>query len=155
MSVTHNRSDPWIPAAAPFAAVGLACIIGGGLLAAISAHDPTRHGMWTVAYLVLVGGVAQAGLGIGQALLGRDQPSTRTLALQFAGVNVGNAAVIAGTLLEEAWLVDIGGALLALALILFLGGVRGVPSSWPVLLYRALIGFVLVSIPVGLVLARL
>ena len=108
-----------------------------------------------VAYLVLVGGVAQVALGAGQAILAREVPSRTTATSEIALLNGGNAGVIAGTLLERTWLVDAGAILLVIALYLFLRGVRGVPPTVPVIVYRLLIVFVMGSIPVGLVLARL
>jgi hypothetical protein len=67
----------------------------------------------------------------------------------------GNGAVLAGTLLGATWLADIGGVLLGAALMLALAGIRGAVRrpAWPLHLYRALIALVLVSIPVGLVMA--
>lgn len=140
---------------APFVVLGSACVVGGGLLAAVTASRPSQEGMWTVAYLVLVGGVAQLVLGAGQPLLAARRPSPRTLALELVAFNVGNAAVIAGTLLERAWVVDAGGALLVLALALFLYGVRGGRPGLALLAYRLVAGVVLVSIPIGLVLAHI
>ncbi|HYI23946.1 MAG TPA: hypothetical protein VD767_00920 [Thermomicrobiales bacterium] len=145
--------DRW-PAAAPFVIAGTASVIAGGLIAAVTAHDPTRHGVWTVAYLVLVGGVAQLALGIGQAIFTREPPGQTTTWVEFIGFNAGNAGVIAGTLTGQTWLVDAGSVLLAGALILFLRSVLGVPRTVPVLVYQVLIVFVLGSIPVGMLLAR-
>src|SRR5664280_344044 len=45
-------------AALPFAAVGAACIVAGGLVAAVSAPAPSEHASWAAAYLVLVVGAA-------------------------------------------------------------------------------------------------
>jgi hypothetical protein len=77
---------------------------------------------------------------------------------------LGNAGVVVGTLIDTVWLVDVGGALLVVALALMVWGVRaGVeavphrPQAWVVALlwlYRVLVVVLLVSIPVGLVLAR-
>jgi hypothetical protein len=155
MDKSRTSLDERWPVAAWFVIAGACCVIAGGLIAAITAHDPTRHGVWSVAYLVLVGGVAQVALGAGQAILARELPDHTTTTLEFVALNAGNAAVIAGTLLDLTWLVDAGGILLIATLILFLRGVRGVPNIAPVLVYRALIVFVMGSIPVGLVLARL
>src|SRR5664280_2796146 len=66
-------------AALPFAAVGAACIVAGGLVAAVSAPAPSEHASWAAAYLVLVVGVAQAALGVGQALLALRVPSRRNV----------------------------------------------------------------------------
>ena len=78
--------------------------------------------------------------------------------------NLGNAAVIAGTLLTATYLVDVGGVILLIPLLLLLwivirlkqptDGVPGrgaITARWlPVVLLLALI----VSIPIGLVLAH-
>jgi hypothetical protein len=147
-------SQTRLRAAAPFAAVGAACVIGGGVVAAATAHAPTEHALWAVAYLVLVGGVGQLALGAGQAWLAAAPPSNAVLAVEFAAWNVGNAAVIAGTIADVVWLTDAGGVLLVLALALLLAGTAGARSGWLLRGYRVLIAIVLISIPVGLVLAR-
>jgi hypothetical protein len=106
------------PAALPFAAVGAACIVAGGLVAAVSAPAPSEHASWAAAYLVLVAGAARAALGVGQALLAPRVPSRRTIAVQFTAWNLGNGAVMAGTLAGITSLVDTGGALLVALLLL-------------------------------------
>jgi hypothetical protein len=103
------------PAALPFAAVGAACIAAGGLVAAVSAPAPSEHASCAAAYLVLVAGAA---LGVGQALLAPRVPSRRTVAVQFTAWNLGNGAVMAGTLAGITSLVDTGGALLVALLLL-------------------------------------
>jgi len=139
----------------PFAAFGTACVVAGGLVAAAVAMAPSELGSWAAAYLVLVGGVAQVALGAGQALLAPRSPGRRAVAAELAGWNAGNGAVLAGTLLGATWLADAGGVLLAAVLVLALAAVRGAvrQPSWPLHLYRALVALVLVSIPVGLVIA--
>ncbi|TAL95934.1 MAG: hypothetical protein EPN69_05000 [Rhodanobacter sp.] len=70
---------PWcerISSALPFLVVCALAIVGGGALAAAMAHAPSRKLMWAVAYLVLVVGVTQAALGVGQAL---PQPGSLSL----------------------------------------------------------------------------
>jgi hypothetical protein len=154
MSSNHSFPSNRLRASAPFVTTGTACVVGGGLISAILAHDPTRHAMWVVAYLVLVGGVAQITLGLGQTLLANPTPTRATGATELLAFNAANVAVLAGTLMDREWLVDVGGVVLAAALLLFLRGVRRVPASLPVMVYRTLIVFVLGSIPVGLVLAH-
>lgn len=146
---------PRWPAASPFLALGTACIVAGGLVAAAVAMAPSQLGSWAAAYLVLVGGVAQVALGAGRALLASRPPGRRAVAAELAGWNAGNGAVLAGTLLGITWLADVGGVLLIAALVLALAGVRGAARrpAWPLHLYRALITLVVVSIPVGLVIA--
>lgn len=151
-------SDPGLPArlrpALPFVAVGAACVVAGGLVAAVTAPAPTEHGSWAAAYLVLVGGVAQIALALGQSWLAPAAPSRRLLAGEYVAWSLGNAAVLIGTLAEVPAVVDIGGALLVAALAIFAIAVRGGRRHWALLVYRALVVLMLVSIPVGLVLDR-
>jgi hypothetical protein len=110
-----------------------------------------------VAFFVLVCGVAQIALGLGQSLLATTVPARRTIVTELVAFNAGCALVLAGTVAERLLVTDAGGALLALALVSLFRGVGGasVRASWAVNLYRALIAIVLVSIPIGLVLAHL
>lgn len=144
----------------PAAALGALCIVAGGLLAAASAPMPSEKASWAAAYLVLVGGVAQIGFGLGQATY-HASASTRSVLAHLVGWNLGNALVMAGTLAGLTALTDVGGALLVAALLLLAPGLRSargpVRRSIPWLLwgYRAVVLLLLISIPVGLVLARL
>lgn len=161
MDIEAPEADGWIDkrrwaAAAPFGLAGTACIIGGGLLAAITAHAPTEHSSWAAAYLVLVGGVAQIGLGFGSAALAPRIASRAARIGILALWNTGNALVMAGVLTSLNVLVDAGGIALVIALVFALRSIRH--STGPALLRRAywLLAMVLgVSIPTGLVLARL
>lgn len=144
----------------PFAVAGMLCVVSGGLIAAVTASAPTEHGTWAVAYLVLVCGVAQTGLGLGQALSTSHTPAP-VVAVQWVGWNLGNAAVLVGTLTGRTAVVDVGGVLLVVALLLlarglFPAGVRRVAGAhrWFRYVYGLLILLLLISIPVGLVLAR-
>lgn len=140
-----------------FVAIGVGCIIVGGLVAAVTGPTGFKDGSWAAAYLVLVAGVAQLGLGAGQALLAAEPPTRRLVIGELAAWNSGNVAVLAGTFLGSPLLVDAGGLALVVALGLFLHGVRGsrVKGRWPLVLYRLLAGVVAVSIPVGLALSAL
>lgn len=153
MSETSLRRN----AALPFAAVGALGIVAGGLVAAVSAPAQSEHGTWAAAYLVLVVGVAQAALGVGQALIAPRAPSQRMVLTQVIAWNVGSAAVIIGTLTDTIPLVDAGGAVLLVALLLLLRGAHGATTSsrWLVVTFWLLGVVLVVSIPVGLVLARL
>lgn len=139
-------------------AAGIGCIIAGGLVSAIAASvAPSENSSWAVAYLVLVGGVAQMVIGLGQARLA---PVPRAfLAAEFVMWNGGNAAVMAGQLLGQELILDAGGAILAIALVLLIFGVRSAAPTakldrWGLLVYRAVMVVVLVSIPVGLVIGH-
>lgn len=142
--------------ARPFVAMGIVCVVAGGLVAAVTAMAPSEQGSWVAAYLVLVAGVAQAALGAGQALLAPAPPSRRVMASEFAAWNAGNAAVLVGTLVDVMPVVDAGGGLLVIALALWIAEVHGVSrhGDWGLRLYRLLVGLLLVSILIGLLLAR-
>jgi hypothetical protein len=145
----------------PFAVIGAVCIVGGGLVAAVTALAPSEQGSWAAAYLVLVGGVGQIALAAGQAVFS-PWVSTRLLAAQLTGWNAGNAAVLGGTLLGLTALIDAGGGLLVATLALFAHAMHTATAPlqpgrrrWLLIGYRLLVLIVLVSIPIGLVLARL
>jgi hypothetical protein len=131
--------------------------VAGGLVAAVTALAPSQLASWTTAYLVLVGGVAQAALGAGRALLIARPLGRAGITAELTAWNAGNGAVLAGTLLGATWLADVGGVLLAAVLALMIAATRGATRqpAWPLHLYRALAALVLVSIPVGLVIAGL
>ncbi|MEP6796575.1 MAG: hypothetical protein ABI890_00445, partial [Lapillicoccus sp.] len=140
--------------------MGTACVVAGGLVAAVTATAPSEHRSWLAAYLVLVAGVAQVALALGQAVLAPHPPSARTLAVEMAAWNLGNVAVMAGTLAGLTMLVDVGGALLVLSLAMLGAAVRGTgrpvgrAHHWSVLAFQILVVSLLASIAVGLWLAR-
>ncbi|MDN5798366.1 MAG: hypothetical protein L0H79_21825, partial [Intrasporangium sp.] len=155
---TREWWAPYLPALF----VGALCIIAGGLVAAVTSPMSLSHGSWAAAYLVLVAGVAQIALAAGQGMLaGQARAGRRLLLVEFAGWNLGNAAVIAGTLWSATWLVNLGGAMLVVALGALLVATRGGPGRTEVargrqvalLAVRALVALLLISIPVGLWLA--
>lgn len=139
-------------AAMPFLIVGALAIVGGGTVAAAMAHAPSRKLMWAVAYLVLVVGVMQAVLGIGQALLVICETAASIRALECVMFNLGNAGVIVGTLLSFWPLVLAGTLLFALALAIFLQATRCAKAGWLIRAYRVLIVCIGGSAIVGLVL---
>ncbi len=143
------------PGIVPFASLGLAAVIAGGLIAAATAHAPSETLVWLVAYLVLIVGVAQIALGVGQYWLAGRAPARTRLWVEFAAFNLGNAGVIVGTLIDVAPLVDAGGVLVVVALILFLMGGRGASRGGGLRhLYRILILLLLISVPIGLLLTH-
>jgi hypothetical protein len=125
------------------------------MVAAVTAPAPTEHSSWTAAYLVLVAGVAQIGLGGGLALVPRHVPPVRWLRAQLLLWNVGNAAVVVGTLGGWLPLTDVGGLMLV-ATLLAAGWVTRFPRirRWQWVCLRGALVLLLVSVPVGLVLAR-
>lgn len=144
----------------PAAVIGGVCIVAGGLLAAVSARAPSEGASWAAAYLVLVGGVAQIAFGLGRAAFDAAA-STRSVVAHLVAWNAGNACVLAGTLSGLTAVVDVGGVLLLVALLLLVPGLRRPAGSvdgaarWLLWAYRAVVLLLVVSIPVGLVLARL
>lgn len=142
-------------AARPFALVGFACIVAGGLVAAATRPLHLEFGSWAAAYLVLVAGVAQLGFGVGQAWILADIPIKRWMVWEFAAWNSGNAAVMAGTFAGLPSLVAVGAVLLLVAMVLFLRAVRRpivVAARWLVT-YRVVAIVLAVSVLVGVVLS--
>ncbi|HET9874394.1 MAG TPA: hypothetical protein VFQ37_01335 [Mycobacterium sp.] len=137
---------------APFAVAGAVGVIAGGLLAAaIAAPAPTRHGVWSAAYLVLVLGAGQIILGAGQALLSATPPAERKVAITALAYNTANIAILVGIVTGHLIVFDAGAVLLLVALVLFLHGVRhGARRGWPLYVYRLFIAILVVSIPIGL-----
>lgn len=156
----------------PFLIAGVACIVGGGLLAAASAYVTTEKTAWATAYVVLVGGVAQVALGAAVTWL-RPAADRRWGWIAFAAWNLGNAGVLAGQLAGLVALTDIGSVLLVIALALVLASTARRPVArgsagygpapehrrppHPLLLwaFRALLVILLAGIIVGTALAHL
>ena len=156
MSVRAIRQSRGIRRDDSFLAVGGACIVAGGLVAAVTEPLHLAHGSWAAAYLVLVGGVAQIALGTSQrALTGRETP-TPVLLTELAAWNLGSALVIGGTLVGNPVVVDAGGVALVVALAVLartVGG--GAGPRWAVWTYRGVLAVLLASIPIGLILAHM
>lgn len=142
-----------LAAARVFLATALLAILAGGLVAGATAHAPARLLVWMVAYLVLVVGVAQGVLGLGQALLPQRPPAPRWRAGEWVLFNAGNAGVIAGTLSGSTLWVTIGTVLFVAALIAFLFGVRGAGRGWLSLAFRAVLVITCIGACVGLALS--
>ena len=155
MAIFGDDLDARVPAAAPFVALAGAAIVAGGLVAAVTGPTDFDKGSWLAAYLVLVGGVALIVLGVGQAVFARQPPARTVISAELALWVLSAAAVIIGTLAEVVALTIIGGLLLLGVLVLFVAAVRDASGIGGRLLwlYRAMIGILVVSIPVGLFLA--
>ncbi len=141
--------------ARPFVYFALLNTIAGGLVAAVTGPTDFELGSWVAAYLVLVGGIAQLGLGVTQAHLGATTLSMKRVRLEFVLLNTSSAVVIAGTIVGIPIVTTFGGAVLFGSLVVFLTSVSGDERGLRIelLAYRALIWFVLLSVPVGLVLS--
>jgi len=154
MSIPAGQA-PWtrMRTAMPFVLVAALAVVGGGMLSAAMAHAPCRTAMWAVAYLVLVVGVVQAVLGVGQALLSQQGPGARIRAVEWLAFNAGNTGVIAGTVVSSWPLVLAGTLLFVLALAIFLHATRTARRGWPAHAYRLLIVCMGGSAIVGLLLS--
>lgn len=144
------------PAMRAFVVLGAVAIVAGGLIAAVTRPSGFAEGPWFAAYLVLVGGVAQIALGVGQAVLARRPPSPSRTRIEVAAWNLGMVGVIAGALVPAVPATVVGGTATVGALAGFLRGVGETGSVLPVLAaraYRSLALFVLASAPVGIAIA--
>ena len=141
--------------ALPFLLIAALAIVAGGAIAAAMAHAPGRKVLWAVAYLVLVVGVTQAVLGVGQALLATREASRSVRVVEWVMFNLGSAGVMGGTLCTVRLLVVAGTLLFAASLVMFLLATRESSGHWPILAYRALLVFIGGSAVVGLVLGLL
>ncbi len=128
----------------------LAAALAAAILRAAHAYD---HGIWLVAYLLLVGAVAQALLGRGQAALLSDPPPGR-LAAQAALWNAGVVLVPLGVLADVRLSVAAGSVLLLLALgsLARAARARG-RRPRTAALHSALVVFMLLSVCVGYLLS--
>ena len=106
---------------------------------------------------MLVGGVAQIALGGGLGVLASRAASTAVVVTESVAWNLGDAAVIGGTLVRLPVIVDFGGMMLVIALALMIRTVRAssVRRRWLLWTYRTMVAVILVSIPIGLVLSSL
>lgn len=138
-------------------------VVVGGLVAAVTGPLELEHGSWLAAYLVLVCGVATSAIGAMQTRPGTTPMPRVRSQVQLGSWTIGNAAVIVGTLGEVPWIVDVGAAFLVVALVVALvhTATAGTLSTagtvqWLTLwTYRALLVVLVVSVPIGVVLAHL
>ena len=146
---------PWQETAAgtaAFAAAGAAMVVAGGIVAAINSPAPFAHGSWLAAYLVLVAGAAQIGLGAGRAALPLPACGSRAARAELWLWNAGNVAVVAGVFLDAPAIVVAGSVALLAALASFAAGTRGA-RSLGVAVYRLAIVVLATSVFVGCALA--
>ncbi len=153
-SETSDLTQRW-PSALPFVAIGSIAIISAGLAAALTASMPSYLASWAVAFLVLVAGAAQIALGLGQALLTSEVPSGRLVTAELMLFNLGNAAVLLGSLLNISLLTLIGSASMLIALaVLFWTTRSSTRGIWLRYAYWILIAVLFVSVFIGVVIAR-
>lgn len=140
---------------AQFVVAGVVCVIGGGLLSAATAPVASYHSSWAVAYVVLVAGVAQVVLGLAQGALAPDGIPVRVWQAEFGAWNLGNAAVVAGTVLDVPPLLYAGCVLLVTTLALVLTAIRRARPGRLLTTTRLIVVLLLVSMPVGVALQAL
>lgn len=159
----HDRGDRR-PAKARGAGAFLAFValflLAGADVAAWNLTAPFAHGWWLVAYLGLVGGIAQLMLGPGQFVVADRLQTTgvpaRVVAAELALWNVGTVLVPVGVLANASEALVAGRALLAAALVLFAVGLRRMTpraqrrAPWTCRCYAATVAFLAVSVLVGL-----
>ncbi|WP_205328158.1 hypothetical protein [Glycomyces sp. YM15] len=142
------------PTGSPLVAAGIVSVLLGGLVAAVTGPLDLAKGSWLAAYLVLVCGAGSYAIGAAQTR-STARPLPPKVATQATGWAMGNTAVIAGSLAGVPAVVDVGGALLAVALVIALTHARDLQRRFLRSTYRLALVALLVSIPIGLVLAHL
>ncbi len=154
--MSPRQPAPAIPSSlVPFVAIGAVSTIAGGIAAAVTGPTGWEHGSWVAAFMVLVTGVGQIGLGIGQAFLSEVQPSAIRVAVEATTLNAGAALVVAGTLASHSWLVSIGALVFASALVVFALTTwsHETRHRWVGAAYVTLLVVLIMSTPVGIALS--
>ena len=147
---SSSKSLP--PAIVTLVVVGIAAVIAGGLIAAVTEPFGLTDGSWAAAYLVLVWGISQVAIGAAQQLIAVVPSPTLAWAV-FALWNLGNVGVLVGTLVALPTVVVAGSVLLLIALVGAFVAVRGAHRRIWAWLYRALIVVLFVSVFVGIALS--
>jgi len=152
----EHRLETVNRAGIPFLIIGGLSVIAGGAISAVAAASPSYLASWAVAYIVLVAGVAQLVLGIGQAQLASRRPPAWAIVAEVVALNLANVAVLIGSLADIRVLSYIGAALLVIALALFVWAVRGKHSRnrWMLYGFRVVVVILAVTAPIGLVIAH-
>lgn len=144
------RRSAWTHRATrPFVVLGAIGVVGGGLLSAAMAGAPSYHASWAVAYIVLIPGVAQLVLGVAQTALTDGALRGSTITAEVICWNLGNAAVVAGTLAGIPAVLYLGDALILATLAVILAAVRHARRG-PILATTWVVAAILVvGVPVG------
>ena len=141
-----------------FVYTGALAIVAGGLLSAFSAHNPSFVTSWSAAYLVLVVGAFQVVVGLAIYSFVKGRHSMCDIYWSFGLFNLGNFAVISGTVLKHTFktpnlLIALGGLFIVIVMVLFVRLIpRGTKNKYLVV-YYLLIAFVAASVAVGLALS--
>ena len=165
---TRRSTAPGAPRPSDLLASFFTAAICALLLAAGAAIASTVTGLdwlhWTAVHLALLGGVSQLVLGAGQffscAFLATDPPSRRLIGAQLLAWNAGTALVVVGVPTATTPLVNAGGCLLAVGLVLFAAGLRGMQrrslqrARWALRWYQASAACLALGGLCGILLAR-
>jgi hypothetical protein len=157
----NDRSRTWAAARA-FTICAVIFLVAAAVIAVLRSITPVTRGWWLVAYLSLVGGVAQLLLGPGLiGIAGRSgarPPSDRARHGQLVLWNAGTIIVAVADLVPSAAGVLVGSVVLVVAHVLFARGLRGVsatarhPARGWVRAYALLLVFLALSVVIGTVL---
>jgi hypothetical protein len=158
------RRDPSAPALLtirPFAVLASVWLAAAAVAAVVRAAMPFAHGIWLIAYLFLVGSLAQVLLGTGQSSLwrraGKTSSAARVVRAEAILWNVGVLAVPFGVLVNARIAVVIGSCSVLPALALFARSLN--PSPKPhgaisiAMAYTVLLLGMAVSVVIGTALA--
>jgi hypothetical protein len=144
------------PAARPLTILALISLCAAATAAVVRAVVPFDHGIWLVAYLFLVGFLAQILLAWGQDSLHRRagrSPAGRTVRIEAVLWNLGVVAVPLGVLVNARVAVVIGSCVLLGALALFARSLSPSPRSHDVIptamAYSALLLGMVSSVAIG------
>ena len=143
------------------AIVLLLAAAGTGLAYVITGRDWLH---WLALHLALLGGVSQLVLGAGQffvcAFLATDPPSRRLIAAQLLAWNAGTLLVAVGVPTATGSLIDVGGVLIGVGLLLFAAALYGMQrrslqrARWAVRWYQACAACLGLGALIGVLLAR-
>lgn len=124
ISLARTPSETRVPMRSAHLTLAASSLLAAAVATLIATLDPFDHGAWLVAYLFLVGFLAQVLLDRGQvAVLGGRSPRPQ-VGLQAVLWNAGVVFVPVGVLVEMRIFVVIGGLSLLAALWLFLQTAR-------------------------------
>jgi hypothetical protein len=157
-ATSYVRRNRLAASGGPFVALAAVSLSAAVVAAAVEAIGQFDHGVWLVAYLFLVGFLAQLLLGHGRLVLGAEPSLPARIPAPLVLWNIGVFAVPAGVLADSRLLVVLGSAALLGALAQFRRSVRPacgdpVHPTWLRPGYTALIAFMGASVVAGIALA--
>ncbi|MEO8691779.1 MAG: hypothetical protein ABI397_03290 [Candidatus Saccharimonas sp.] len=139
-----------------FTIVAFIALALAGIISAFRARRPDRFTMWLVAYLVVIVGLVQYGIATGYEQLGLNVDFYTILAMLL--YNIGSLSVMLGRWLkghhpQSRQMVYLGGALLAVSMLIIALHVDWNAPSWTLTWFTCLIAVVMIGMPTGMVLS--